>query len=356
MSDSGMPSIALPNSPRALAALELATTLQGKLVDVLRDAALHSVANDVHFESMEWDRDGGLHGGGRRLQNWDSSAFDRTSCNVSAIHYDDMPEKRLSSATALSCIVHPRPASAPSLHIHISYTEMRDGRGYWRIMADLNPSHPIAADTAAFREAVREAFLTRSDGQALFEHAVEQGDKYFFIPALNRHRGVFHSYLEEFQTGDFESERGFALRVGGAVIAAYGKILRSRLGSPDDAAARQRQLAYHTLYFFQVLTLDRGTTSGLLVHDQNDVGILGSLPSHVDTAQLVEWLDRVPALQRPLLETLIQQLSGNGCTCVTEEKKRALAAAVRSFYRDTPNALALQARGDVVPPTVQNHQ
>ncbi len=356
MSDTGIPSITLPRSPRAFAAFELATALQSKLVGVLREAALHSIADDVHFEPIEWGRDGGQHGGGRRLQNWDSSAFDRASCNVSAVHYDDMPEKRLASANALSCIVHPRPASAPSLHMHISYTEMRDGRGYWRIMADLNPSHPVTADTDAFREAVRQAFLTRPDGQALFEHAVDQGNKYFFIPALNRHRGVFHSYLEQFQTGDFESEKVFALGVGGAVIAAYGNILRSRLVSRDDAAARQSQLEYHTLYFFQVLTLDRGTTSGLLVHDQNDVGILGSLPSHVDTVQLVQWLDRVPALQRPLLETLIQQLSGDGCTRVTEEKKRALAAAVRSFYRDTPNALALQARGDVVPPTVQNHK
>ena len=33
---------------------------------------------------------------------------------------------------------------------------------------------------------------------------------------------------------------------------------------------------------FGVLILNRCTTSGLLVHDQNDVGIIGSLPSHVN--------------------------------------------------------------------------
>ena len=36
----------------------------------------------------------------------------------------------------------------------------------------------------------------------------------------------------------------------------------------------------HSL-FFQVLTLDRGTTHGLLAHGDNDVGTLGSLPNFV---------------------------------------------------------------------------
>ena len=44
---------------------------------------------------------------------------------------------------------------------------------------------------------------------------------------------------------------------------------------------RKKQLAYHTRYFYQVLLLDRGTTAGLLVHDDNDVGTLGSLPGQV---------------------------------------------------------------------------
>ena len=26
------------------------------------------------------------------------------------------------------------------MHMHISWTQMKDGAGYWRVMADLNPS------------------------------------------------------------------------------------------------------------------------------------------------------------------------------------------------------------------------
>ena len=33
---------------------------------------------------------------------------------------------------------------APSIHMHISWTELKSGKGTWRIMADLNPS--IASD------------------------------------------------------------------------------------------------------------------------------------------------------------------------------------------------------------------
>lgn len=40
---------------------------------------------------------------------------------------------------------------------------------------------------------------------------------------------------------------------------------------------------------------------------------------------------------------------------VTVEAKRRLADAVRAHYRANPEALALQARGDALPPTVANH-
>ena len=83
----------------------------------------------------------------------------------------------------------------------------------------------------------------------------------------------------------------FAELFGKGVIDSYLEILQSALATYPDAddAARAEQLAYHTLYLFQVLTLDRGTTSGLLVHDQNDLGIMGSLPARVDRDLLASW-------------------------------------------------------------------
>jgi coproporphyrinogen III oxidase len=270
---------------------------------------------------------------------------------VSQIHYDDEPSKRLSSATALSTIIHPRHPHAPSVHVHVSWTEMRDGSGYWRIMADLNPA---IRDTAlALAGKARFIAALRAGAPAVFDEAARQGDRYFFIPALDRHRGVAHFYLEQYATADPAADAALAQAVGEAAIDTHAAIVGEAVRAPASDEDRRSQLAYHTLYLFQVLTLDRGTTSGLLVHDQNDVGILGSLPSHVDRALLASW--RVPAPIDQLMERLLAALPTGDVVPVDDDTKRALAAAVRAFYRANPAALELQARGDVIPPTVANH-
>jgi coproporphyrinogen III oxidase len=336
----------MPMSSRQ-AALQLVTDLQTRMVR----------AHGGDFVEVTWQRDGGTHGGGTRRQATDAARFDRASVNVSQIHYDDDPSKKLSSATALSTIIHPRHPHAPSVHIHVSWTEMRDGGargeqvplGYWRIMADLNPAIPDAAATARFTDALRVA------APAVFEAAAGQGDRYFFIPALGRHRGVVHFYLEQYATADRDADAALARRVGESAIDAHAAIVEGALrthGAPT-ADERAAQRAYHTLYLFQVLTLDRGTTSGLLVHDQNDVGILGSLPSHIDRALLASWRATVPAPVDTLMDALLAALPTDE---VTDDAKRRLAAAVRAFYTAHPEALALQARGDVLPPTVANHR
>ncbi|MCB9679012.1 MAG: coproporphyrinogen III oxidase [Alphaproteobacteria bacterium] len=338
-----------PKSDTAARARTRVETLQSRLSDRLADLdARHG--EGVRPEPVEWLRDDGRHGGGVRYQLGDTVAFDRASVNVSVVHYDDDPTKQLGSATAISTIVHPRFARAPSMHMHISWTEMRDGRGYWRMMADLNPSIPYDDDRAAFAKALRDA------APAAYDEAAAQGDRYFWIPALGRHRGVTHFYLEAWNTGDFDRDDALATTVGEATIDTYHRLVdqayRTRVAEPGDAEA---QLEYHTLYLFQVLTLDRGTTSGLLVHDQNDVGIMGSLPSHVDGTLLASWADRVPAPQGALVEALAA-IVGPHRQPVTVEKKAALAQAVRTHYRAHPEALDLQAAGNVVPPTVANHR
>ncbi len=339
------------SSPRAVRALSLVEGLQRALADRLEAVAAAAGAPQP-FETVRWLRDGGRHGGGARLQIGDTPIFDRASVNVSGIHYDDLPDKRLASANALSTIVHPAHPRAPSMHMHLSFTERRDGVGYWRMMADLNPSHPDAAAAERFLDALKAA------APAHFEAGRAQGDRYFHIPALGRHRGVAHFYLEAHDSGDFDADAALAEAIGTAVIAVYGDLVAEALAAhgPPTAAERAAQRAYHTVYLFQVLTLDRGTTSGLLVHGQNDVGILGSLPSHVDRALLASWRDRVPAAQVPLVDALVAALPDADPCPVTEAAKRALADAVRGFYQAHPQALDLQARGDVVPPTVANHR
>ena len=286
------------------------------------------------------------------MQARESTVFDRASLNVSAVHYDDLPDKRLAAAIALSCIVHPRHPSAPSMHLHISWTALRDGKAYWRIMADLNPSHPKPAHTARFIRAMQTATdHAWSVGSA-------QGDRYFFIPALERTRGVAHFYLEGWNSGRWWDDHNLAERFGIAVIDTYCDLLGSLATdaippSPDEQAQQRR---YHSLYFLQVLTLDRGTTSGLLVHGDNDVGILGSLPSVVDRATLEEWVEVQTAPQDELLRALIDTLPDGPTPTVDAETKKRLAQVVRDHYTAHPDALKLQARGDVIPGTVANHR
>ncbi|QBG46554.1 coproporphyrinogen III oxidase [Verrucomicrobia bacterium S94] len=334
------------NSPQAARALHLVESLQTRFVQ-----GLEKLGGD-HFQEREWFRDEGRHGGGRRFGVEDTAWLGRASVNVSQVHYDDEPERKLGAATAISTIVHPVNPFHPSVHIHISWTEMKSGRGYWRMMADLNPSIEDEADKQQFAEALQAAAPEQ------YDEAKEQGDRYFFIPALNRHRGITHFYLEHWNCGDFDTDLALARRVGVAAIDTYLRILEKKAAQnmQPSEADRAAQLAYHTLYFFQVLTLDRGTTTGLMVHDQNDVGILGSLPPKINKNLLQSWQSRMPEPQDRLIERMLNALPAEGVCTVDETTKKKLCDAVREHYRRFPEALALQASGNSTPPTVDNHR
>jgi len=337
-------------SSSAMTAHATVTELQHRFVSGLEKLAT-SLGSRQQFSAAAWLRDEGRHGGGIRFETGEGDLFWRGSVNVSQVHYDDEPEKKLGSASAISTIIHPRHPLAPSVHIHISWTEMKDGTGYWRMMADLNPSNEVEADRDQFLNALRDA----APGQ--FGEAKAQGERYFFIPALGRHRGIAHFYLENYNSGDAEADIRLARNVGDAAIDTYLAILRGALTDAGEATDGQKtkQLAYHTLYLFQVLTLDRGTTSGLLIHDQNDAGIMGSLPAYVDRNLLISWLSRMPKPQDELLQGLIDALPDVSPCPVNVETKLKLAAVVRSHYQAHPEAIDMQASGNVVPPTVNNH-
>ena len=227
---------------------------------------------------------------------------------------------------------------------------MRDGTGYWRMMADLNPAIPNGSATEMFRNALRKA---APDAYTDAEH---QGDKYFYIPALDRHRGATHFYLEGYRTESPMADLNLASSVGVAAIDTYLAIATQAVGAQTGEADKEKQLAYHTLYFYQVLSLDRGTTSGLLVHNQNDTGILGSLPANIDRGLLESWIASTPSPQDLLLKELLQVLPAKNPTSLDDTCKGKLANVVRAHYQRFPEALAMQASGNVLPPTVANHK
>ncbi len=343
-------SMKLATTATACRAFALVTELQAYLVDKLD--SLPPNHGNSRFTPISWLRAGGTHGGGTRYVATDEKLFNRASVNVSQVQYEHDPSKKMASATAISTIVHPRRPDMPSMHMHISWTEMKDGNGYWRIMGDLNPAQPNASDRAQFEKA-----FSRAVTGELGTHGIAQGSEYFYIPALKRHRGVAHFYLEAHNGGNFDSDFNLARGFGNTVVDVYHQISLEHIKAPKDLTTADwaTQLEYHSIYFLQVLTLDRGTTSGLLVHAENDVGILGSLPSHVDKALLKSFVTKLPSLQRPLLTDLVNCLADGERSLVDDAVKAKLAAVVRSFYQSHPEAQDLMARAEKLAPTQQNH-
>lgn len=337
-------------SPRAEQAYALVCDLQQRFVTKLNAISKKS-GNGKPFVPTEWLRDGGKHGGGIRFMATDETIFNRASVNTSQVQYDDDATKQLGSASAISTIIHPKNPLAPSVHIHISWTEMKNGNGYWRIMADLNPAINNEEDKAQFANKLKQSAPQQ------YAEAAAQGDRYFFIPALGRHRGITHFYLENYSSGNYEADIILARKVGEKAIDTYCDILSSALEkrtSPTEADYK-KQLDYHTLYLFQVLTLDRGTTSGLLVHDQNDIGIMASLPARINRTLLASWKSAMPPPQHLLLEGILASLPNQDICPVEDPVKKALANCVRQHYQVHPEAIDMQASGNTTPPTVDNH-
>lgn len=340
------------SSAKAKVANNLVEELQNYFVKKL-DNLSSTFGESKTFKAVEWLRDEGSHGGGVRFEARDESVFNRGSVNVSQVHYDDDKNKKLSSATAISCIIHPKNPHVPSMHMHFSWTEMRDGKGYWRLMADLNPS--LLPDNISKKHF--DEMLKSAAGEKQIAEGLAQGERYFNIPVLERTRGVSHFYLENFNRGDFEEDRRYVEQFAKKVIDCYINISINALKKHEryTPQERQKQIDYHTLYFFQVLTLDRGTTSGLLIHSQNDVGIMGSIPSHINPDLLSSWIEKMPKPQDKLLISLLESLPKENPTPIDVETKKRLANAVRVHYKKYPKALELQASGEIIPPTLSNH-
>ncbi|HHZ69046.1 MAG TPA: coproporphyrinogen III oxidase [Methylococcaceae bacterium] len=337
-------------SRSATDAYRLVSRLQLSFVDGL-DAVARSVATPCETHNVEWLRDHGSHGGGNRY-GLTGPLFNRSSVNISQVHYDDLPSKKLGSATALSTIIHPDNPLAPSLHLHISWTEFKNKTGFWRLMADLNPAIEDTHATQTFNNCLKTV------ASKSYLEASSQGDQYFYIPVLKRHRGVAHFYLEGYQTDRPEADSEFAGAFGQAVIHCYLTLLKQAVTQSAiiTEVHYQQQLDYHTLYFLQVLTLDRGTTSGLLIHDQNDIGILASLPANINKPLLTAWQKKLPPLQNQLLANILAVLPEQSLCPINDQTKKVIATTIRCHYQDNPASIDLQANAAKATQTVAHHR
>lgn len=322
-------------SKKAQKAIKLVTLLQSQLVGVLEGLD----EQNKGFEPVSWLRDNGTHGGGTRYVSEGNKMYDRASVNISHVQYDDTPDKKLASATAFSAIVHPDNPHCPSAHFHFSWTEMKDGKGYWRMMADLNPSLENNQNKVRF-----DAELKGISGRH-YDEGKEQGDRYFFIPALNVHRGVSHFYLEGFNRGNFDADYQLAEKIASTMIDTYGSIVSDMKSNFPNYTEleKQTQIDYHTFYVYQVLTLDKGTTAGILVHNQNDLGVFGSLPSTVNAKLFESWIDKTPEPFNDLVRKLSDVIPVSEPSKIEDSEKTKFAQVIREFYSQHPGLIQFKS-------------
>ena len=307
-----------------------------------------SILNDNKEASeIKWLRNKGLNGGGNRFVFKDCSFFNTASINVSHIQYENDENKKLQSVSALSTIIHPNNPKNPSIHMHISYSKLKDEKASFRIMADLNPSIFKDKNEELFTKALKVL------AKDTFDEGKTQGDKYFYIPALKTHRGCSHFYLENYFTNDLEKDFDFAYKFGEEIINTYISMLlvHNKSTNKDDL---QKQLDYHTLYFYQVLCLDAGTVSGLLVHNENDLGILASLPTKINIKLLDSWLILQKNTQDILLENICECIKEDGI--INDDIKIKIANIIREFYKKYPEAVSFLASSFKKTSVISNHK
>ena len=81
---------------------------------------------------------------------------------------------------------------------------------------------------------------------------------------------------------------------------------------------------------------------------------MGSLPSHINKKLLNSWKSVVRQPQDELVKNIAKAINDDGAVDVKTKEK--LAQVVREHYRIHNEALEMQASGNTIPNTVENHQ
>ncbi len=245
------------------------------------------------FEVTETRRsapDGGDAGGGLMSVMRGGRVFEKVGVNVSTVFgtlgaraqsamaarkgIPGMADDPRFWASGISLVAHMRNPHAPAVHMNT--------RMFWTPHAwwfgggsDLNPCIEYAEDTAHFH-ATQKAHLD-PHGDTLYPELKAWADEYFFVPHRGRARGVGGIFMDDRNTGVWETDFALTQDIGRAFLPAYVPLVERRRTQPFTGADRETQLVHRGLYAEYNLVYDRGTKFGLETgHDAN--AVLMSLP------------------------------------------------------------------------------
>ncbi len=245
------------------------------------------------FEVRETQRsapDGGDAGGGLMSVMRGGRVFEKVGVNVSVVYgqLGDKAQAAMASrkgltgmkddprfwASGISLVAHMQNPHVPAVHMN---TRMFwTPHGWWfGGGSDLNPCIEYDEDTAHFH-ATQKAHLD-PHGVAHYPRLKEWADEYFYIPHRGRARGVGGIFMDDYCTGEWDSDFALTRDIGRAFLPAFVPLVERRRAQPFDAADKDTQLVHRGLYAEYNLVYDRGTKFGLETGHDPDA-VLMSLP------------------------------------------------------------------------------
>jgi coproporphyrinogen III oxidase len=240
------------------------------------------------FERQAWSRPEaeGSEGGGGEMSIMRGRVFEKVGVNISTVHGTFSPEFRKSIpgagddgkfwASGISLVAHMRSPLVPAVHMntrHIVTTKAWFGGG-----ADLTPTFPDPADTAAFHAALEAACKKTPAGD--YPRFKTWCDEYFYLPHRGEARGVGGIFYDNLNTGSWKADMGLTGAVGEAFLDVYPKIVRRHMNESWTGEQRRALLLKRGRYVEFNLIYDRGTLFGLKTGG-NTEAILMSLPPEV---------------------------------------------------------------------------
>ncbi len=250
-------------------------------------------AEPGRFEVRETQRsapDGGDAGGGLMSVMRGGRVFEKVGVNVSVVYgqLGDKAQAAMASrkgltgmkddprfwASGISLVAHMQNPHVPAVHMN---TRMFwTPHGWWfGGGSDLNPCIEYDEDTAHFH-ATQKAHLD-PHGVAHYPRLKEWADEYFYIPHRGRARGVGGIFMDDYCTGEWDSDFALTRDIGRAFLPAFVPLVERRRAQPFDAADKDTQLVHRGLYAEYNLVYDRGTKFGLETGHDPDA-VLMSLP------------------------------------------------------------------------------